>query len=107
MTDQLTFFAARPADPNVEWMERTLDVVGEWMTARELATASGDRLNERDLRMLASASDNIISGQRGYRHIGRATAEEIHHAATWLESQASSMTERATRIRRQAHRIIG
>jgi len=56
---------------------------------------------------VASECENIISGQRGYKHIAHATPEEINHAANWLESQAKKMSERACAIRRNAHKIFG
>jgi hypothetical protein len=65
------------------------------------------RVKDRDIRQLASESPNIISGQRGYKHVAHATAEEINHAANWLESQAKKMSDRAGAIRRTAHRIFG
>lgn len=107
MSDQLNLFAASPADPKIEWMESTLLAVGEWMSASELSVASGGRLDDRSVRALAGASDNVVSGQRGYKHIRRATTEEIDHAAAWLESQSRKMADRATRIRRNAHQLVG
>lgn len=105
---QLSLFAAPPADdPDVVWLERTLDVVGDWMRAKELATASEDRLDERDVRSLAEASSAVISGQKGYKHLDRATAEEIAHFIAWMESQGRKMIGRAERIRRHAHGRIG
>jgi hypothetical protein len=107
MNAQLTLFAASPSDPKIEWMESTLLAVGDWMSASELSSASGGRLDDRAIRALAGNSDNVVSGQLGYKHIRRATTEEIDHAATWLESQSRKMAERATRIRRNAHQLVG
>ncbi len=107
MDAQLNMFAAPERDPNIEWLERTLHVCRDWLTARELAAASGGRLDDRAIRALASASDSVISGQKGYRHADHATLDEIDRAATWLESQSSAMKERAIRLRRRAHRTLG
>lgn len=101
------FGAPEPADPNVAWLERTLTVVGDWMLAKELANASGGRLSDRDVRLLAEGSDCVISGQRGYKHLDRATAEEISRFVAWMESQGKKMIGRAERIRRHAHGRIG
>lgn len=76
-----------------------------WQTAAKLAAAT--RLPDRKLRALAAESGGrIISGQKGYCLISEATPEEIHHAWSWLESQAKQMLARAVQIRRQAHHLI-
>lgn len=103
----MELFEYAPDDPNVLWLEDWLRRAGCWSTAAQLHTASGDRLSDRYLRALASASEWIISGQLGYKHLEHATVEEIDHAANWMESQASKMTERATRWRNNVHRRIG
>lgn len=86
-------------------VERAL-AAGGWMTARELADCTW--LDDRAIRRAAESScGGILSGQRGYRLAERASAEEIHHAAAWLESQAKQMLARAVEIRRRAHGRIG
>lgn len=104
---ELPLFRTTPADPNVQWLESILDERRGWLTAREIAAASGDRVDDRQVRALAAASPSIISGQRGYRHLRHASAEEIDHAASWLESQARAMLDRSVRIRRRAHELVG
>ena len=104
---QLSLFEAAPAEANGRWLEHWLRASGRWWTAAELRRATGDRLGDRELRALASASEWILSGQRGYKHLEAATAEEIDHAAAWLESQARKMEQRAIRLRRAGHRRIG
>jgi vacuolar-type H+-ATPase subunit C/Vma6 len=78
-----------------------------WLTASEILEAMGQPVTEtgrRTIRKLAEQSDGqILSGQHGYRHLSHATAEEITHAANWLESQAFLMSSRAKRIRARAH----
>jgi hypothetical protein len=98
------------ADADILWLENLLKQSGEW-------EASGQILfqiqrpptdgNKRWLREVASQSAWIISGQKGYKHIEHSTAEEINHAAAWLESQAKKMGERAGAIRSNAHKIFG
>jgi hypothetical protein len=100
-------FAYAPADPNVAWLETLLQGHGGWMTRRDIELNTGGAVSDRDIRALASASEWIISGQRGYKHIEHASPEETSHAAAWLESQAKQMSDRAGKIRRNAHRRIG
>ena len=88
------------------WLERCLLDSGEWQCSRQLLTLSPEPLNDRELRNLASQSQWLISGQHGYKHLRHATAEEIHHATAWLESQAQKMSERAATLRRNAHRLL-
>src|SRR5690242_12069544 len=82
-------------DADTVWLESVLKAVQGWLTAEHilyhLGRATTDS-NKRWLRELASQSQWIISGQRGYKHIEHATAEEIEHAANWLESQAKKMS---------------
>lgn len=81
-----------------------------WITSTGYLEAAGlpvTESNKRKLRQIASSSEWIISGQPGYRHLEHASAEEISHAANWLESQAKQMGERAQAIRRNAHKRIG
>lgn len=96
-----------PADVTVLWLENLLRDANCWMTAGDIVLTTHGKTNERNLRSLAAESDWIISGQKGYKHLEHATAEETNHAANWLESQAKKMGERAGKIRRNAHRRIG
>jgi hypothetical protein len=92
------------------WLENLLKQARAWVTATEILYSIGKPASEdqkRWLRRLASASCWIISGQKGYKHIEHATAEEIDHCANGLESQAKEMSDRAGGIRRNAHRIFG
>lgn len=104
---ELKQFPAAPHDPNVQWLEELLLGAKCWMSAKDISLTVGGKALDREIRELASASKWIISGQKGYRHISHATAEEINHAANWLESQAKKMSERAGRIRRSAHQVFG
>lgn len=110
MTDtapQIELFDLAPGDPDVAWLETLLRHAGCWMTASDISLATGGRVNDRDLRALASASEWIISGQKGYKHIAHGTVEENDHAANWLISQGKTMIKRGCRIRRNAHRRLG
>lgn len=80
------------------------------MTATDILISIGRPVtdaNKRWLRELASQSEFILAGQRGYLHLESATAEEINHCCNWLNAQALKMSERAGRLRKNAHRIFG
>lgn len=97
-------------DADTAWLENVLKAARGWLTSKDiLCTTLGQDVTDgrqRWLRELASGSAWIISGQRGYKHIEHATAQEVEHAANWLESQAKKMSERAGGIRRNAHKIF-
>lgn len=98
---------ATVAGAEVSWLERLLTESRCWMSAADIRETTNGRVTDRDVRETASGCPRIISGQKGYKHIAYATAEEINHAANWLESQAKKMSDRACAIRRHAHRILG
>ena len=104
---QLGLFESKPTDTNVVWLEELLRGAGCWMTAKDILLTVGGRVHDRDLRELASASEWVISGQKGYKHMSHATAEEIHHARAWLESQAKKMGDRAGKLRSNCHKLFG
>jgi hypothetical protein len=99
--------ATAPPDPAVADLVTLLSDEPGWITAAQLLVKAQwpvTDANKRKLRDLASQSNGqIISGQRGYRHIRHATIEEIEHAANWLQHQAKEMDQRAYEIRRQRH----
>jgi hypothetical protein len=104
---ELRPFVAAPADPNVKWLEDLLEGAKCWMSAKDICLTTFGKVLDREVRELASASGNVISGQRGYKHVRHATAEEINHAANWLISQGRKMIQRGVRIRRAAHQVFG
>ena len=107
-TPELPFYAAAPSDPDVTWLQEHLRAHGEWMKAEQLVAVTGGRLDDREIRALASASDGaVISSCRGYRHISTATAEEIARASDRLISQGQEMIQRGVCIRRRAHGMVG
>jgi hypothetical protein len=111
MINQLNLFAQPSAeDTSVKWLEAYLREHPGWHTSAMILVALGKPetdQNKRDIRGIAQASEWIISGQRGYKHLSRATAEEISHFTNWMESQAREMTKRAEIVRKNAHRIFG
>ncbi len=93
----------------IAWIEYWLGEHPGWHTAAEILIAGCREATESEkrwIRRLASESDLVLSGQKGYCLMAHASAEEISHAAAWLEHQAKEMGERAARLRRQAHRVI-
>lgn len=107
---ELPIFQVDPADPNIAWFENYLKEHRDWMTAREILTiagkADGDE-SRRWVRALAQESAWVISGQKGYKHLQGATAEEVNRFVNWMESQGKKMIGRAERMRRNAHGIFG
>lgn len=105
---ELPMFERPAEDPNVRWLEAWLERHGGWARAEELVAAAGrEGDGERWVRELASASEWVISGQRGYRHVTRATAEEIRHFVNQIRSRARKLEGRAQRVLRNAHAILG
>lgn len=110
MTQQLEIFRAAKDSTSVLHLEEYLQEADDWLTSTEILQAWDMPVTEakrRWLRMLAEASDSVISGQRGYRHVEYARPEEIHHFIAWMESQGVKMMKRAHRIRKRAHVFIG
>jgi hypothetical protein len=107
----LPLFLIKPDHPNVAFLVETLKNSHNWIYAGDILRSWGctdTEHNRRTVRALAEAAlPEIISGQLGYKWIGNATPEEIHHAASWLEAQAKKMSERACAIRKRAHQRIG
>lgn len=106
----LGLFETTETDTNVKWLEKYLRESGGWMTAAVLAAAAGRPITDegrRWVRMLAEASSWVISGQKGYKHLQNATAEEVSHFVNWMESQGKKMIARAERARRNAHAVMG
>ena len=107
MTSQLELTAPPPRDPDVRWLENLLLGAHCWMSARDIEATTGGRVDDRDARKLASCSEVIISGNKGYKHADHATPEELAHSSNRLISQGREMIKRGLRIRRYAHRRIG
>jgi hypothetical protein len=107
---QLDLFARSKPAAAVSWLERFLLERPDWWTAAGILTAAGRPVDEgakRTIRQAATESHLVISGQRGYKHLEHATAEEIDHAANWLRSQGEEMINRSVAIRIAAHSRIG
>lgn len=109
--EELPLFVVAPESVNVAYLVEFLRSAGGWVVARHILIRWGledTDQNRRFIRALAEAAGaDVISGQKGYLHIAHATVEEAHHAASWLESQASKMAAKACAIRRRAHALIG
>lgn len=94
---------------DIDTVVAILDHEQAWLTAAQLLLKLGEKVNDNRKRKLRRIAENsqgkIISGQAGYKHIRHATAEEILHAANWLEHQAVEMGERAKAIRRAYHAL--
>lgn len=107
----LPLFLVKPGHGGVEKLIEALKTHGDWWHAAQILEEwqmPNTDHNRRYLRALAeAASPELLSGQRGYKWIGHATAEEVNHAAGWLEAQARKMAERACSYRRRAHQIFG
>lgn len=121
---ELDLFTARElaatADPQapdpeeVAWFVKLLHGAGTWMTAKDILLTLGKVKpdgnahddDKRWLRSLASATDWVLSGQKGYLHLSHASAGEIDRAANWLESQARKMGDRAGALRSNAHKLF-
>ena len=109
---QFTFFreCAEDDSKDVAWLETLLRERNAWITAAQILQLVDREESDSQkcyIRHIAQASAWIISGQKGYKHLAHATAEEINHFANWMESQATEMTRRAEAVRRNAHRIFG
>ncbi len=107
----LPLFRVEKDDPQVTRFVDLLLSHGGWLNSREALEALGleDTDNaRRALRAWAEAAESeLISGQRGYKHVDKATAEEIGHFCSWMESQGEKMKLRAARTRARAHGRIG
>lgn len=108
---QLPLFECAPDDPNVLRLVGLLARAADWLTAREILEQLGLEPNEDNRRSVRAwaeaAADELISGQHGYRHIDRASAEEIHHFVSWMNRQGDKMKLRAARTRARAHATVG
>jgi hypothetical protein len=99
---QMGLFEEATVDEDARWLEHYLEATGRWHSAADLALAHGEEdgdVGRRWIRSLAQMSDRVISGQRGYKHVRHATAEEVEHFVNWMESQGKKMISRAERTR--------
>lgn len=111
MEQQDLIFITKPNDPiDIRRMLDLLFVRADWMSAAEVLIALGYPNTESHRRMIRrfaeTATDELISGQAGYKHVAKATPEEIHHFASWMISQGKKMIARGLRTSRHAHTLI-
>lgn len=98
--------AGWPAREEVAWLETVLLAADRWLKADELAALSAHGYDDRDIRALASASELVVSGHRGYRHLRQCDLAEVDRGCNRLASQGREMIERSLRLRRTAHRVL-
>jgi len=102
---QLDFEAKPPANDDIERLAVFLYAQGaKWTTAKEITEAMG--YTDRQIRKLASESNGLIlsgPGCPGYRHVRRATPEEVQEVVNRLRHQAHMMDQRCSAIHRAFH----
>jgi hypothetical protein len=102
---QLDFDAKPPAHDDLERLAVFLYTQGaKWTTAKEITEAL--HFTDRHIRKLASESNGLIlsgPGCPGYRHIRRATPEEVQEVVARLRHQAHVMDRRCSEIHRAFH----
>jgi hypothetical protein len=111
MQVELPLFEAQPDDPTVQQFVALLSRADAWMTAAQVLGQMrllNTDANRRLVRAWAEAAEDVvISGQKGYRHVAKATPEEIAHFSNWMLSQGKKMIRRALNTRRHAHTLVG
>ena len=92
---------------DLELIEAKLDWwPGAWAKETELSESTG--LEGRRIRELISEhSRDVISGQKGFCHIKRARNEDAVHCVNSLRSRAKKMSERADRLQKRLHELVG
>ena len=111
---QADLFAPVPlsTDADARALETLLHQRRGWLTAArilELANKPVTDDNKRWIRDVARRGRYVLSGpgSPGYKHIARATAEEIRHFKNANISQGKDMIRRGLQIGRSAHEIFG
>ena len=108
MSTQLHLLQDPSEADNVRWLEGLLRDRPGWMTAAQIVQLVDKGPNfDRTLRKLASLSKWLITGQKGYKHVSHATAEEVDHFENWMLSQSRQMAGRALAVKRNFHRVVG
>lgn len=69
---------------------------GLWHTASDIKDAT--LVSTRRIRRIAERSDTIISGQRGYKLISKATQPELERQKLSLLSRARKLINRVNRL---------
>lgn len=96
---ELSLFASENASAIAALLRRSSD----WLNAESILTRLNlpdHETNRRLVRKCAeSLSDELISGQCGYKHVDAATEEEVRHFCNWMDSQGDKMKLRALRTR--------
>jgi hypothetical protein len=102
---QLDFETKQPAHDDIERLALFLYAQGAiWTTAKDITNALG--FTDRQIRKLASESNGLIlsgPGCPGYRHVRRATPEEVQEVVARLRHQAHMMDQRCSAIHKAFH----
>src|SRR4051812_34832794 len=97
--NELELFSEETSDPIARILQNSTD----WLTASDILNRlnlTDTEASRRSIRACAEAlSDQLISGQLGYKHVDRATEEEVRHFCNWMDSQGDKMKLRAARTR--------
>jgi hypothetical protein len=106
----LPFRRRRPALTPGERLQRTERLLAYlagrgWVCRRQIELMLG--IDDRTIRDIAETSDEIISGNRGYKLFAEATTEEIRECLGRISSQVDKMTARYIRLHNKAHREVG
>ena len=107
-TEQLDLTFAKPRKAKPALAELVAFLRGKsWQTAEEISEAN--TWNDRDVRRLASASDEVISypGSPGYKLLCECTCEEYEHYRNARKSQARDMIAKVIRTDRVFYRRTG
>jgi hypothetical protein len=97
---EMDFETAKPAADDIERLANFLYAQGPvWTTAKDITKAL--HFTDRQIRKLASESNGLIlsgPGCPGYRHVRRATPEEVREVVARLRHQAHMMDRRCSAI---------
>jgi hypothetical protein len=102
---EMDFEAKQPAADDIARLARFLyDQGAQWTTAKDITAALN--FSDRKIRHLASESNGLIlsgPGCPGYRHVRRATTEEVQEVVARLRHQAHVMDQRCSAIHQAFH----
>ena len=102
---EMDFETAKPAADDIARLANFLYAQGPtWTTAKDITKALD--FTDRQIRKLASESNGLIlsgPGCPGYRHVRRATPEEVQEVVARLRHQAHMMDQRCSAIHKAFH----
>ncbi len=109
MTEQFQLFAP-PADaPDSERLTSLLHRAGGWLKTPQILSRDPSIHSGQRLRAALEHCDGAIISDPalGYRHVERATADEVAHFLASQRSRARKILARYLATRRRAHALIG